>query len=223
MDHNWQQQSKTPAGVEEAAQFAPRLRGKPRGKKLEMHVRKKRKAVRKAESNKKHIERLEADIKSRREHIEKVKKILLEDDVAQLFHQAGAKEADSLSLSKSQAQRLTTQGWALVQLYKRMNQLTYAVLSGVWSHGGGTVLETAAREVAPDFGTTYRTLIKWERHYYRQHDCTFAMDKRGKWERDLLINEEDLKRKFTKWLVRHATSHAYPRAMLLLAPICVHS
>ena len=81
VDHHWQQ-SKTPMGAEEAAQFAPRLRGKPRGKKLKMTVRKKRKASRKAESNEKLKGQLEADIKSRYEQIEKLKKVLLEDDVS---------------------------------------------------------------------------------------------------------------------------------------------
>ena len=64
--------SQTPMGAEEAAQFAPRLRGKPRGKKLKMTVRKKRKASRKAESNEKLKGQLEADIKSRYEQIEKL-------------------------------------------------------------------------------------------------------------------------------------------------------
>jgi hypothetical protein len=81
VDHHWQQ-SKTPMWAEEAAQFAPRLRGKPRGKKLKMTVRKKRKASRKAESNEKLKGQLEADIKSRYEQIEKLKKVLLEDDVS---------------------------------------------------------------------------------------------------------------------------------------------
>jgi hypothetical protein len=215
VDHSWQQQSKSPTP-------APRLRGKPRGKNVEMIVRTKRKASRKAESNEKLKGQLEADIKSRHEQIEKLKKVLLEDDVSQLFYHAGAEEADSLSLSKAQAQRLTTQGWAIVQLYMRMNQLTHALLSGDLSHRHDRVSEAAAREVAPDFGTSYSTLIKWERSY-RQHDCTFTLDKRGKWARELLINEEDLKRIFTKWMVRHATSHACPRAMLRLAPVYVHS
>ena len=221
VDHCWQQ-SKSPMGAEEAAQFVPRLRGKPRGKKVEVTVRKKRKASRKAESNEKLKGQLEADIKSRHEQIAKIKKVLLEEDVSQLFDHAGAEEADSLSLSKAQAQRLTTQGWAIVQLYMRMNQLTHALLSGDLSHGRDRVSEAAAREVAPDFGTSYSTLIKWERSY-RQHDCTFTLDKHGKWARELLINEEDLKRIFTKWMVRHATSYACPRAMLRLAPVYVHS
>ena len=75
VDHSWQQQSKSPTP-------APRLRGKPRGKKLKMTVRKKRKASRKAESNEKLKGQLEADIKSRYEQIEKLKKVLLEDDVS---------------------------------------------------------------------------------------------------------------------------------------------
>ena len=70
-DHHWQQ-SKSPMGAEEAAQFVPRLRGKPRGKKVEMIVRTKRKASRKAESNEKLKGQLEADIKSRYEQIEKL-------------------------------------------------------------------------------------------------------------------------------------------------------
>ena len=66
----------------------------------------------------------------------------------------------------------------------------------------GGISKAASRAVGEYFGIDPGTISNWRLDF--EAGGKFAPDGRGKWERELLIHEEDLQRKFHKWLVATA-------------------
>lgn len=65
--------------------------------------------------------------------------------------------------------------------------------------------EAAAGVLGDGFNVTHRTVRAWSAQYIKTGGKT-QPDGRGYYERELLINEEDLKRRFVKWSLRSAKS-----------------
>ena len=97
----------------------------------------------------------------RTEHIERLKGILLEGSVAQLL--GGRSEADEDEpVSAKQMQRLTTQGWALVHVYKEMGRLEAAVASKTERPPRDGILVAACASAAAEFGLHADTVRNWQ-------------------------------------------------------------
>ena len=135
--------------------------------------------------------------------IERVRTMLLNGDIHDLLDESGAEKGGLLS--RAQTQRLTTQGWALVAFYMEADRLETAVRSGAAKVPTGGVMNAAAQVAAAIYGVNAEAVRCWEREYAK-NGGTFAPDQRGKWARELLIHEEDLKLKFHKWMVRPPTN-----------------
>lgn len=135
------------------------------------------------------------------EHIERLKTILLSGSVATLLGRS--EEEAGEPISNAQMQRLTTQGWALVHMYTAMDRIEAAVNSGTQRAPDGGVVLAAAAAAATEFGLHENTVRGWQLEY-ASNDFKFSPDERGKWARELLIHEEDLQRKFHKWMVKTA-------------------
>ena len=143
-------------------------------------------------------ERMEEAATFRVQHIERLKGVLLSGSVAELLDRTDEEAGEALSAA--QTQRLTTQGWALVHMYKEVGRLEQAISSGLEKLPNAGVLETAMASAAAEFGFSLKTMRSW-RLEYETLGFKFAADARGKWARELLIHEEDLQRKFHKWMV----------------------
>ena len=105
-------------------------------------------------------------------------------------------------VSVKQGVRVGTQCWAVLKTYEEIDRLEAAVLDGREQVPPGGISKGASRAVANYFGIDPGTVSAW-RHDF-EVDGKFAPDGRGKWERELLIHEEDLQRKFHKWMVATA-------------------
>eukprot|EP00966_Prymnesium_polylepis_P018479 425634-Prymnesium_polylepis.1 len=77
-----------------------------------------------------------------------------------------------------------------------------AVLDGREKVPVDGISKAASRAVAEYFGIGPDTVSGWR--YDFEVGGKFAPDGRGKWERKLLIHEENLQRKFHKWMVATA-------------------
>ena len=145
------------------------------------------------------------------EHIERLKTILIHGTVSDLLDRGDGDAHEPLSAAH--LQRLTTQGWALVCMYKELDRLESAVLAGQEAAPAGGELAAAAAVAGAEYGFHAETVRGWQLEYV-SNEYKFVADGRGKWKRELLIHEEDLQRKFHKWMVSHL--HPPPSLLRLL-------
>jgi hypothetical protein len=90
----------------------------------------------------------------------------------------------------------------VLKVYEEIDRLEAAVLDGQKQVPEGGVSKGASQAVANYFGIDPGTVSGWRLDF--EAGGKFAPDGRGKWERELLIHEEDLQRKFHKWMVATA-------------------
>ena len=136
------------------------------------------------------------------EHIERLKNILLLGDPSDLLGRS--EEEGAAPISAAQTQRLMTQGWSLVCLYKELDRLEASVAAGTEEVPRSGVLLAAAAKAGEEYGVSTNTVRGWQLEYV-SNEFKFVADGRGHWVRELLIHEEDLQRKFHKWMVRVRT------------------
>ena len=156
-------------------------------------------------------------------------------------------------LSAAQVSRLTVQGMAVVKMLEEEQRLQDAYENGCappCTAAPPRIPHTVAcgRSPAPKKGVIWQaaetaadyfckfqrlgasTLRTWRHEFMTSAEDSeargFAPDRRGKWERELLIHEEDLKLKFRKWMVKQAKGESlskeaackYLNEELLVAP-----
>ena len=147
--------------------------------------------------------RVRAAKEFRATQIARLRHALANDDCASFLQrptEGGA--AAQQPVSGKQAGRVTTQCWAVLKVYEEIDRLEAAVLDGQKQVPEGGVSKGASQAVANYFGIDPGTVSGWRLDF--EAGGKFAPDGRGKWERELLIHEEDLQRKFHKWMVATA-------------------
>ena len=66
------------------------------------------------------------------------------------------------------------------------------------------VVVAAAQAAGKYFGYNEHTVRIWRTDFEIDGECRFGRDSRGTWPRELLIHEENLKKKFNKWMRKAA-------------------
>ena len=113
-----------------------------------------------------------------------------------------ASSAAKTPVGAKTASRVTTQCWVVLKVYEEINTLEEAVLDGQRGAPSEGISKCASKMVADYFGFDASTVSSWWLDF--ETGGKFARDGRGKWQRELLIHEEDLQRKFHKWMVKTA-------------------
>ena len=121
---------------------------------------------------------------------------------ANMNSNAAASKAKPPPVSTMSASRVTTQCWVVLKVYDEINTLEEAVLAGTRKAPPEGISKCASKAVAEIFGFDVNTVNSWRLDF--ETGSKFARDGRGKWQRELLIHEEDLRRKFHKWMVKAA-------------------
>lgn len=184
------------------------VRGLRRGSLVSVHRRRghRPRPDRHVQRTEERLSKLELQVRQAREWrvgaVERLKRILLSGDVAPLLNRGEGEEAHQ-PLSPAQTSRLTTQGWALIAMYKELDRLEAAVAAGLERVPKGGELRAAAAVAAKEYAIHFETVRSWQLDFV-SNDGRFAPDQRGKWARELLIHEEDLQRKFHKWMIATA-------------------
>ena len=110
------------------------VRGLRRGSLVSVHRRRghRPRPDRHVQRTEERLSKLELQVRQAREWrvgaVERLKRILLSGDVAPLLNRGEGEEAHQ-PLSPAQTSRLTTQGWALIAMYKELDRLEAAVLA----------------------------------------------------------------------------------------------
>ena len=130
-------------------------------------------------------------------------------------------------LSAAQVSRLTTQGWALIKYYETVDEIEQGVLDGTVQPKEGGTVKAAAEQAAAYFNMNFcaETIRSWV-FDFESGQLGFALDRRGRWERELLIHEEHIAHLFRKWMVSQAkteklsvdAAHRYLNETLLKPP-----
>ena len=179
-------------GRSQAALIGQRKKARP-----DQHVQRREQQARKQEA------RVRAAKEFRATQIARLRHALANDDCVSLLQrptEGGA--AAQQPVSGKQAGRVTTQCWAVLKVYEEIDRLETAVLDGQEQVPLGGVSKGASQAVANYFGIEPGTVSGWRLDF--EAGGRFSLDGRGKWERELLIHEEDLQRKFHKWMVSTA-------------------
>ena len=179
-------------------------RPRPRGASLANRVSVKQRArpERHVQRKEQQALRLQAQVKAakayRAAQVQKLRSKLFNDDATSLLCQP----ADGAAISQRQAARATTQGWVVLKTYEEIERMEDEILnSGAKVPHGGIAKAAAASAVAAFGGICDADTARAWRFEYEQNEGQFELDGRGKWQRELLIHEEDLARKFHKWMV----------------------
>ena len=106
--------------------------------------------------------------------VERLKRILLSGDVAPLLNRGEGEEAYQ-PLSPAQTSRLTTQGWALIAMYKELDRLEAAVAAGLERVPKGGELRAAAAVAAKEYAVHFETVRSWQLDFV-SNDGRFAPD-----------------------------------------------
>ena len=105
------------------------------------------------------------------------------------------------TLSSAQLGRVTTQGMTLLRFYEELDRLEALPREQLPANG---VVVAAAQAAGKYFGYNEQTVRIWRTDFEIDGECRFGRDSRGTWPRELLIHEEDLKKKFCKWMRKAA-------------------
>ena len=191
----------------DAAPSSSNSRPRPRGASYANRV-----GVKKRARSDRHVQRTEqqqvrllARVKEakayRAAHVKRLRAVLCNDDAASLLRQPDDAPA---AISKRQGARATTQCWVVLKTYEEIGRMEEEVLCSGAPVPRGGIAVAAAESAAVCFGICDGETARGWRFEYEQNGGKFELDGRGKWARELLIHEEDLARKFHKWMVATA-------------------
>ena len=181
-------------------------RVRPRGATIANRVgkQKRRRPDRHVQRREQQAVRLKARVKEakafRAAQIQKLRGALWNNDAASFLCQP---EGSAAEISQRQAARATTQCWVVLKTYEEIDRIEEEVLTSGAPVPRSGIAVAAAEGAAAYFGIDAETARAW-RFEFEQNAGKFELDGRGKWERELLIHEADLARKFHKWMVATA-------------------
>ena len=163
-----------------------RRRGKGRGNFVGERARIKRdRHVARREGQQQRLnERVAVAHAERAQAIELLRSRLVTGQVASLLVK---EEGDkSTEISPAQTSRVTTQGWAVLRALEEQDRLEVAVLDGTEKVPTGGIVAHTTRLAGEYFGVGADAVRGWRTDFF-YNDLHFGRDRRGTWERELLV------------------------------------
>ena len=167
-------------------------------------VQRRRRPDRHVQRKEQQAQQLQARVKAakayRAKTVQKLRGVLFNDDAESLLCHSDNSDA---IISKRQRARATTQCWVVLKTYEEIGRIEDEVLNSGAPVPREGIAAAAAQNSADYFGISAETARAW-RFQFETNEGKFELDGRGKWERELLVHEEDLARRFHKWMVATA-------------------